>query len=318
MVRGTALQERLSQISDALPGAPYPLTGVLVELLHRQRRAEPATWPAVVDAVRRHSLLEQIHEDPFTRRAFTKPRGYAGDAVLIDHIYGAARPEFQQPLGRAINRYTTSSPATRAVRFRRHLLAELIDRASGEGHGHCRVLALACGHLRELELSAAVRRGDAIEVVGLDQDPDSIEVAVELARRLNCRLLAHTASIKAVIKRSIPLTDFDLVYAAGLFDYLDDKVATLLLARMLEATRPGGRVLIANFVPDIPDVGYMEACMDWFLRYRTESHLRGLLEKIPAELQGEAHTLHDPDQNIAFLVVTRGQRSLAHRARRGR
>ncbi len=318
MTRGTPLHEQLSQISERLPASPYRTTGALVDLLHRQRRAEPASWPAAVGAVRRHSLLEQIHEDPFTRRAFSKPRGYAGDAVLIDHIYGVARPEFQQPLGRAINRYTTSSPATRAVRFRRHLLAELIDRASGEGHGHCRVLALACGHLRELELSAAVRRGDAVEIVGLDQDPDSIEVAMELARRLNCRVLAHTASIKAVIKRSIPLAEFDLVYAAGLFDYLDDKVAALLLARMLEAARPGGRVLIANFVPDIPDVGYMEACMDWYLRYRTERQLRDLLEQVPTALQGEAQTLHDPDQNIAFLVVTRGQGPSTHRSRRGR
>lgn len=297
-----SLQEALTQVGDRLQGSPYVATAALVEMLHRQRSALGTPgWLEAVDAVRRHPLLELTHEDPFTRRAFSKPRGYPGDAVLIDHIYGAAAPEFQHPIGKAINRFTTSSPATRGVRFRRHLLAELIDRASAEGHGHCRVLALACGHLRELELSQAVRRGDTVDVVALDQDPASIEVA----RQLHCRLQGHTASIKTVLKRSIPLHDFDLVYAASLFDYLDDKVATLLLTRMLEATRPGGRVLVANFVPDIPDVGYMEACMDWFLKYRTEPQLRALLADIPPELKGPIRTFHDPDDDISFLIVTR-------------
>ncbi|MCL4819162.1 MAG: methyltransferase domain-containing protein [Vicinamibacteria bacterium] len=301
-----ALHQQLSEIEQDLPRRPYHATASLFGLLRSERLSSgDVPWEDRVALVRRHPILSLAQEDPFTRRAYTKPRGYAGDAVLIDHIYGSAQPEFQRPLGRAINRYTTASPATRAVRFRRQILAELIDRASAEGHGHCRVLALACGHLRELELSVAIRRGDAVEVVGLDQDADSLGVAREAGQRLGCRMETHAASIRAVLKRSLDLRDFDLVYAAGLFDYLEDNVAAALVSRMLEAVRPGGRVLIANFVPDIPDVGYMEACMDWFLKYRTESQLRSLLDDLPAELKGPIRTFHDPDENLAFLVATR-------------
>jgi hypothetical protein len=35
-----------------------------------------------------HSLIDLVHQCPFTYHAFTKPRGYAGDAELIDFIYG--------------------------------------------------------------------------------------------------------------------------------------------------------------------------------------------------------------------------------------
>lgn len=306
LVRVDTLDQQLSEIERELPRNPYRATAQLFALLRSERRSGVhLPWADTVTLVRRHPVIGLAHEDPLTRWAFTRPRGYVGDAVLIDHIYGAAQPVFDGPVGRAINRYTTAAPATRAVRFRRQILAELIDRASAEGHGHCRVLALACGHLRELELSVAIRRGDAVEVVGLDQDAESLGVARETGHRLGCRMETHAASIRAVIKRSLRLRDFDLVYAAGLFDYLEDNVASALVSRMLEAVRPGGRVLIANFVPDIPDVGYMEACMDWFLKYRTESQLRSLLDDLPAELKGPIRTFHDPDENIAFLVATR-------------
>lgn len=90
-----------------------------------------------------------------------------------------------------------------------------------------------------------------------------------------------------------------------LSDYLEDNAAAVLLQRMLEAARPGGRVVVANFVPDIPDAGYMEACMDWYLIHRSESQLRALHRSLPPELRGELQTFQDPDRNIAFLVATR-------------
>jgi len=34
-----------------------------------------------------------VHADPLTYRAFSKPRGYAGDAVMMDHIYGYRRED---------------------------------------------------------------------------------------------------------------------------------------------------------------------------------------------------------------------------------
>src|SRR4029077_598580 len=80
---------------------------------------------------RMHRLLELIHEDPFTARAFRKPRGYAGDAELLDLIYG---PEENWPLptastlGTNIYRYTSAAPAAEGVRARREFVADLLDR----------------------------------------------------------------------------------------------------------------------------------------------------------------------------------------------
>src|ERR1700730_7923609 len=47
------------------------------------------TWQRYCADLRQDDeLMETVLESPITRRALEKPRGYAGDAVLIDYIYG--------------------------------------------------------------------------------------------------------------------------------------------------------------------------------------------------------------------------------------
>ena len=73
-------------------------------------------------------------------------------------------------------------------------------------------------------------------------------------------------TVRQLLSDEPALGQFHLVYAAGLFDYLEDAVAKRLIQRMWAMTVPGGRVKIANFMPDIPDVGYMEDEV-WWLFY---------------------------------------------------
>ena len=48
-------------------------------------------------------------------------------------------------------------------------------------------------------------------------------------------------------------------YAAGLFDYLNASVAAAFTRRMVDMTRPGGMMVIPNFLPSVRDRAYMEA-----------------------------------------------------------
>jgi hypothetical protein len=65
-------------------------------------------------------------------------------------------------------------PSAKAVRYRRRLLAGLIDRVAKRGGPS--VLAIAAGHLREVELSCAVQSGSLKEFVAFDQDEASLAV----------------------------------------------------------------------------------------------------------------------------------------------
>jgi extracellular factor (EF) 3-hydroxypalmitic acid methyl ester biosynthesis protein len=96
---------------------------------------------------------------------------------------------------------------------------------------------------------------------------------------------------------------FDFVYAAGLYDYLNDKVSARLLAAMFELVKPGGKVWIANFLPDIADVGFMEAMMDWWLIYRTPEQIKALTAGLPAEQVAGVRAFSETENNVVFLEV---------------
>jgi len=161
-------QLRAGRVERALDELFDDLTG--------RREEEPRDWPAYTRACLSHPVCELLHQDPFTHRAFAKPRGYAGDAVMMDYVYGlgeageAARTA--TPLGRAIFQYIGARPSAKAVRFRRRLIAGLIDQVARRNTA--RVLAVAAGHLREVELSNAVQTGKIEEVVAFDQDEASL------------------------------------------------------------------------------------------------------------------------------------------------
>jgi len=129
-----------------------------------------------------HPVRFKVHQDPLTERAFFKPRGYPGDAVLLDLFYGA---EGVQPyiddateLGQKIYRYTSSATAARALRRRKEILATFIDRVSDSTEPAC-IMTLGCGHLREAELSAAFKHRRLGRFLAVDRDPDSLRVVRE-------------------------------------------------------------------------------------------------------------------------------------------
>jgi extracellular factor (EF) 3-hydroxypalmitic acid methyl ester biosynthesis protein len=277
----------------------------LFDHLEETRLDAPANWPSYAKACLEHPIRAFLHQDPFTHRAFAKPRGYAGDAVMMDYIYGlgdaGAAARSATPIGRAILQYMDTRPSARAVRYRRRLLARLIDAAAANDRG--RIFALAAGHLREVELSDAMRTGRVQEFVAVDQDEASLAVVARDYARFGVQ--AQKGSVRQILSGRTDTGEFDLVYAAGLFDYLAAPVAAALTCRLFEMTRPGGTLLIPNFLPDAPDRGYMESFMDWHLIYRNHADMRSLVAALPPASVEDFKTFDDDDDTIVFLQVTK-------------
>ncbi|HMC88466.1 MAG TPA: hypothetical protein VKI17_02915, partial [Gemmataceae bacterium] len=59
---------------------------LLVALRARRLRSHQQEWQEFKQHCLEHPIRELLHQDPLTRRAFTKPRGYPGDAMLLDLI----------------------------------------------------------------------------------------------------------------------------------------------------------------------------------------------------------------------------------------
>jgi extracellular factor (EF) 3-hydroxypalmitic acid methyl ester biosynthesis protein len=278
------------------------LNSVLTET---RRRLPVSEWNEFVKTqVMTHPVREVVHTDPFTYRAFSKPRGYAGDAVMMDYIYGYASPEVDGLAGRSrrVFDYCTGAPAPEAVRFRRRVLAETIDAAAARANRSIEVVAVAAGHLREADLSTAVRSGLA-RVTAIDQDEESLGVVKGAYAQYGVQ--TTPASVRQVLAGRAKMPASDLSYTAGLYDYLPDAAATRLTTLMFEALRPGGTLLVANFMPDIADVGYMESLMDWHLIYRSDAEMLALAGGVPRSGLAGVEQFHDPFDNITFLRLTK-------------
>ena len=235
-------------------------------------------WDVIVPIAQSHPVAHYLHQDPLTRWSFEKPRGYSGDARLLDFIYG--RPEIEDDvassstLGRSIYAYTRNASSSVAVRERRDILARRVDEIASARPGSTEVLAIASGHLREGPLSHALGAGAIKRWVAVDQDPMSVgTVARDFA---GTSVEALNGSVKSLLAGRHALGMFDFVYAAGLYDYLPDAVAIKLTKKCVSMLKPGGTFLFANFSPATDVDGYMETFMNWALLLRSE-HEMGLI-----------------------------------------
>lgn len=125
------LDETKRQLEWA-PTRPAPaLDSLVFHLRALKREQSPREWNATVEECRTHPLRKLLHQDPLSARAYARPRGYQGDAELLDMIYtGDYRPFCSVPateLGDAIFGYTIQCKAPKAVRIRRDFLVTQID-----------------------------------------------------------------------------------------------------------------------------------------------------------------------------------------------
>ncbi|SAL00362.1 hypothetical protein AWB78_05939 [Caballeronia calidae] len=261
-----------------------------------------ADWKQFVCDARQHNAVKTTRLCPFINHAVSRPFGYPGDATLIDHIYGYAKPVLTG-LPRSLYACMTGASAPRSVRFRRHVLAHYIDKVLHEREGDSSVLSLGCGHLRELDLSRVLTQVRPHRFLALDQDANSLAEVERCFATLG--ITAERRNIKDIVAGRLNYEGLDLIYAAGLYDYLMPEAAHSLTLRLFNMLAPGGTLFIANFLSNIPDAGFMEAAMDWWLIYRDENEMRALLSGIEESDIASMQQYRDPDNNITFLEVHR-------------
>lgn len=252
--------------------------------------------------VQGHKVFPILLEDPYTHHAFTKPRGFAGDASLIDLFYGHRSGwEAKTESGRLIFETLMRSPSCDSVRFRRGYYGAFIDQVAARTSDQARVLALACGHLREALFSRAVT-DKAVQLVGMDSDPLAVAEAQRSLASTGAEV--RNASVIDFVRRRAWNETYDAIYAAGLFDYLDARVGQKVVSTAFEALRPGGTLSVANFLPTIVERGYMDLVMDWKLIYRTPEDMAALAEHLAPDL-AQISVWTDPLSTVAYLTVTK-------------
>jgi SAM-dependent methyltransferase len=308
-VEGRAELALLLSLSDQQFATGVPAAKIVHDLTTRlyelRKKLHAAVWQRLTPIAREHPVSGYLLEDPLTRWSFEKPRGYSGDAQLLDFIYG--HPSIDKTIeeasarGRDLFEYTRQASSSVAVRERRDLLTTQVDDVALQRPGEAEILTIAAGHLREADRSDGLRDGAINRWVALDQDPLSVgSVARDFA---GTKVEAVNGSVRTLLSRSQHLGRFDFIYAAGLYDYLAHNVAVKLTERCLQMLKPGGTFLFANFAHDIAVEGYMETFMNWALLWRSEADMWSIIKSLPNQAKFEAKVEFGANRNVLYAVL---------------
>lgn len=215
--------------------------------------------------------------------AYHKPYGYPGDFRVIELIYDLEPGHGQKPDNPAAVNFLdgifSTVHAVESVWERRHWITDCLLERYRRG-GRMRILDIAAGGARYVEdLLTLLPAESDVEAILLDRDPS----AIAFCRK---RFAAWEGKVRAALSPATDLVNleaegpFDVVVAAGLFDYLEGKAALDVIRRMSRLRTADGLILLTNFHPADKTRLVQDWLVDWPLCYKTEDEVRALFEGI--------------------------------------
>jgi hypothetical protein len=244
-------------------------------------------------------------------RARFKPRGYAGDDVMLQQIFDGWTCD--HPLGQLFDAYFQSQDAPEAVRGRiLHAGRRIAEHWAQHAGGAYHLVSVGSGPAIEIEL--ALRDGEDLQNVRatlFDLDHEALDAASERlapllpAERLAC-VRENLFRLSARPRKARAMAGADFVVCLGLLDYLEDVDAVAMLQLFWSHLRSGGMLLVGNFAPRTQARAYMEWIGNWYLIYRTSDELAALAQA--AGISSECFTIGaDPTGVDLMLHARRGR-----------
>jgi extracellular factor (EF) 3-hydroxypalmitic acid methyl ester biosynthesis protein len=215
-----------------------------------------------------YEICGQLKTSVMHERCRAKPLGYAGDYLVIDWIYN--HKTARSGKGKVFDEMFQNYEAARAVRNRKQYF---IDKCATMVNGQPRfdLLDVGCGPCRDVieALEATGKRNLFVKCV--DIEPKAIAYAKRLLAKSPMKEQVRLEC--ANIFRYKTEDRFDLIWSAGLFDYLNDKTAAFLIKRLWGLLKEGGRIIFGNFGLDNPTRNGMELVTRWNLIHRSANDL---------------------------------------------
>ncbi len=258
----------------------------------------------------RKSIFHFILESEFLKRTNLRPKGYAGDAVMMEMIY---KNEYigQSSFGKIFHKHPIETKAADAVRNRRRYIEQqIIQKMKNSTLQDFKILSVACGpswEVADFFISSPYK--EYAKFYLLDQDNDALLEAkkrigsIEKGRYLKQCEFIHE-SVRTILKNTNPaitIGKFDFIYSMGLYDYLTFTVAKVLTKKLYSMLKENALLIIGNYHEKNETRKYMEYIMDWVLYYRNEAEMLELTEELdsPSLINIE----FEDSQNQMFMKI---------------
>jgi extracellular factor (EF) 3-hydroxypalmitic acid methyl ester biosynthesis protein len=274
-----AERETIKQLEDPILPAVAPL------LL----RFESTAAEIVQDQqpVHRSYIKRQLHPlvlcSPFIYRTFQKPLGYAGDYEMVSMMLRDPY-EGSSMFAKVLNRLFLDTAPVVAHRNRIVYLKQRLHDETARMHAQgkvARIFNLGCGPAQEIQnFLIDDDLCDHADFLLLDFNDETINNTTRDLEGLRARHRRRTGiklekrSVHQILKESsrtgagFETNSYDLVYCAGLFDYLSDRICRRLLEVFYDLVAPGGLLIATNVDLSNPSRNWMEYVLEWHLVYR--------------------------------------------------
>lgn len=221
-------------------------------------------------------ICSRLEPSIMHRRARQKPLGYPGDYLIIDWIYTHKTAE--SGIGKFYDELFHSYKAAQSVLNRKEYFIKKCSELVQSKDDPIDILSLGCGSCRDIvETYEVLNDGEYLHFDCIDHEAEAIEYASHLIRNLPFHENIHLSHTNVL--RLKAEDKYDLIWSAGLFDYLKDGLAIMLLKKMWRALKEDGRIIFGNFSPYYPEREGMEFAVRWKLIHRNVHDLVDLCNK---------------------------------------
>lgn len=281
-----------------------------------------ASIPEGAAAYHHRHIKQQLHPlllcSPFAWRTFSKPLGYAGDYQMVNMILDAALVG-RNLFAKVLNAWFISQPPAEAHRNRIKVLTETIEREAlrqwSQGR-KLKLLNLGCGPAAEIQrFMERSSLSEFVEFTLLDFNDETIAFAREALE--NCRKSAGRRVSISFIKKSVMQllkagergalgNEFDLIYCAGLYDYLPDRVCRQLNDVYYDLLAPDGLLVTTNVDSSNPIRHMLDYVLEWHLIYRNSAEF---IRLAPASAPAEAVKVYADITGVNIFMEVRRPRN---------
>jgi extracellular factor (EF) 3-hydroxypalmitic acid methyl ester biosynthesis protein len=307
-IRSEPGKDRLKMEIDVLEDLKRPIIPTVTDMF-QQFEGIAARIEEDFQPVHRSYVKRQIHRlilcSPFIYRTFQKPMGYAGDYETVDMIF---RPPYEggSLFAKILNLYILSRAPAEAHRNRVKYMTEILEKETrrvASSNRKISIFNLGCGPAREVQnFLAGQDLSEEARFVLVDFNEETLfntgkileEVKKRHHRGTEIEMVKKSVHqvLKETLKNFSPGQErkYDVIYCAGLFDYLSDRICKRLMNIFYESLAPGGLLIATNVDPLNPIRYMMDYVLEWHLIYRNEAQFKLLApdEAKPGEVSVKA------------------------------
>jgi extracellular factor (EF) 3-hydroxypalmitic acid methyl ester biosynthesis protein len=284
------------EIVQELAPVILPTIDALFEKFEEAARGVPMDLLPPHRTYAKRQLHPQLLCSPFAFRTYQKPLGYAGDYEMVNMILRDPL-EGSSLFSKMVNSWFLRQQPAEAHRNRIAYLTQLLRTEShrlAKNGRLAKIFNLGCGPAGEVQnFLVQDEISNRASFALLDFNDETVQHTTRVLQELKSKLGRGTKidvikrSVHQVLKEEIKpgarQQTFDLVYCAGVFDYLSDRICKRLMDIFYDMLEPGGVLVVTNVDASNPSRNGMEYLLDWHLVYRNSAQLRSLIpERAPS------------------------------------